>query len=204
MKTMMKQEKRTAIPTPRRGLRWTVAAVVVAAGGALGAGAFAQPADPGAGRPPEMHRHGGPGMGGAGMMGPGLFMGRPEHMNRMLDRWLDGLNATEVQRTQIKQIALAAATDLRAQHEAARGLREQGLQLFAAPTATVDAAAVESLRQRMLAQHDQASQRVTQALIETANLLTPEQRARMVERMQQRGEHMRGRDAAPRTPPGNS
>ena len=123
---------------------------------------------------------------GAGMGGPGamMFGGSPEHIGRGVDRMLDGLNATDAQRAQVKQIALAAATDLKAQHDAGRGLRDQGLQLFATPT--VDARAAEALRRQMLDQHDQASKRVLQAMLDVSAVLTPEQRAKFAERMKQR------------------
>ena len=81
---------------------------------------------------------------------------------------------------------------MKAQREAGRALREQGLQLFTQPT--VDATAAEALRQQMLAQHDQASKRMLQAMLDVAKVLTPEQRAQLAERMKQRARH----DAAPR------
>ena len=128
-----------------------------------------------------------------GMVGPGghghgptggmmMFGGSPEHVGRGVDRLLDGLGATDAQRTQIKQIAMAAATDLRLGHESGRALREKGAQIFAAPT--VDAAAAESLRQQMVSQHDQASKRTLQAMLDVGKVLTPEQRATMAARMQ--------------------
>ncbi len=125
--------------------------------------------------------HHGPGMhGGAGGGGMMMFGGPPERVDRMLD----GLNATEAQRTQIRQIATAAAADMKAQHEAGRGLHEKGMQLFTAPV--VDAAAAESLRQQMSAQHDQASKRMLQAMLDVSKVLTPEQRAKLGERMKER------------------
>jgi Spy/CpxP family protein refolding chaperone len=127
-------------------------------------------------------------MGGHGPHGPGgmdmMFGGPPEHMGRGIDHMLDGLNATDAQRTQIKQIAMAAAADLKAQREAGKGLREKGMQIFAAPS--VDAGAAEALRQQMLTQHDQASKRVLQAMLDVSKVLTPEQRAKIGERMKQR------------------
>ncbi len=156
----------------------------------------AQPAPP----PPGMMGNGGPGgpgmghmhhgMGGGGMGGM-MFGGSPEHMGRMIDRMLDGLNATDAQRTQIKQIAAAAAGDLKAQAQSGRGLRQRGMQIFTAPT--VDAAAAEQLRQQMLQQHDQMSRRVTQAMLDVARVLTPEQRARLGERMRDRQMRMEDR-----------
>lgn len=122
---------------------------------------------------------------GAGPM-PGMMMfgGSPEHLGRGIDHMLDGLGATEAQRAQVKQIAMAAAADLKTQREAGHALHEKSMEVFAAPT--VDAAAAESLRQQMLAQHDQASKRVLQAMLDASKVLTPEQRAKLAERFKQR------------------
>ena len=128
-----------------------------------------------------MHHHGG-GM----MMG-----GSPEHMGRMIDHMLDGLNATDAQRAQIKQIAQAAADELKTQREAGRALRQQGMQIFTAPN--VDANAAETLRQQMMAQHDQVSRRMTQAMVDISRVLTPEQRAKIGERMKERAAKMQER-----------
>ena len=112
-------------------------------------------------------------------------------IGRMVDRMLDGLNATDAQRSQIKQIATAAAADLKAQAQAGRGLRQRAMQAFTAPN--VDAAAVEQIRQQMLQQHDQMSRRMTQAMLDVARVLTPEQRARLGERMRDREAQMQDR-----------
>jgi periplasmic protein CpxP/Spy len=126
-----------------------------------------------------------------GDMGGGMFRGSPEHMSRMVDRMLDGLSASDAQRSQIKQIAAGAAADLKAQAEAGRGLRQRAMQAFTAPN--VDAAAVEQVRQQMLQQHDQMSRRMTQAMLDVARVLTPEQRARLGERMRDRQATMEDR-----------
>lgn len=131
------------------------------------------------------------------MPGPGarpgmmLFGGPPEHVERSVDHMLDGLGASDAQRAQIKQIAQAAAVDLKAQREAGRGLREKGMQIFAAPT--VDAAAAESVRQQVQAQQDQASKRMLQAMLDVSKVLTPEQRAKIGERMKNREAQMHDR-----------
>ena len=162
-----------------RGLRQVILAALVAIGAALAMSAWAQPGG----------HHGGPGMGGPGMM----FGGSPEQVGRAIDHMLDGLSASDDQRSQIKRIAQAAATDLKVQRDASGGLREKAALVFAAPN--VDAAAAESLRQQMLAQHDQRSRRVLQALLEVSKVLTPEQRAKLGERIKQReaqrGERMK-------------
>ena len=74
------------------------------------------------------------------------------------------------------------------------------MQIFTAPT--VDANAAEQLRQQTLAQHDQMSKRVTQAMLDVARVLTPEQRAKIGERMRDRQarmeERMKRMDREPR------
>lgn len=119
------------------------------------------------------HGHGGHAMGGS-----------PKHIARMLD----SVNATEAQRSQIKQISEAAAADLRTQREAGKGLREQQMQLFTQPT--VDANAVEAVRKQLVAQHDQSSRRMSLAMIEVSRVLTPEQRVKLAETMKARRDTM--------------
>ena len=123
--------------------------------------------------------HGGRGGHHAGI-GGGMGLMHPQRMERVLD----SVNASAEQRAQIKQIVQAAQADLRAQREAGRSLREQSMALFAQPT--VDARAAETLRQQMLAQHDQASKRALQAMLEVSRVLTAEQRKALADRMAQR------------------
>ncbi|MEP7138326.1 MAG: Spy/CpxP family protein refolding chaperone [Caldimonas sp.] len=156
---------------------------------AIGQTAWAQAAPP----PPAMMGEGGPGMGHRmhGGMGGMMFAGSPGRMGRMIDRMLDGLNASDAQRAQIKQIAAAAAADLKSQARSGREVRQRGMQIFTAPT--VDAAAAEQVRQQMLQEHDQMSRRMTQAMLDVARVLTPEQRARIGERMRDRQARMEER-----------
>jgi len=92
---------------------------------------------------------------------------------------------------------VAAATDLRAQREAGRDLRERQMQLFTAPV--VDANATEQLRQQMLVQHDQMTRRVTQAMLDVSRVLSPEQRATLLQRLRDRVSrgHASGDDVEP-------
>jgi periplasmic protein CpxP/Spy len=189
MKEWMMERTQVMTATARpaqRGVRMVLLSMLVAVSATVAMSAWAQP---------MRHGHGGPG--GGDMM----FAGSPERVARGVDRMLDGLNATDAQRAQVKQIAEAAAVDLRAQREATRALREQGRQIFAAPT--VDAAAAESVRQQLVVKHDEASRRMLQAKLDVSRVLTPEQRAKLAERMQQRGRHMgeRGRMMERQQPP---
>jgi Spy/CpxP family protein refolding chaperone len=124
------------------------------------------------------------------MMGGPMMMGPPGHMQHMLD----AVNATADQRSQIKTIMDAAHADLKVQHEAGRALHEQSMQLFT--QTTVDARAAEALRQQMLAQHDQASKRMLQAMLDISRVLTPEQRQQIAANMTQREAAMQTRRAA--------
>lgn len=173
------------VKSPRTLARWMGAGVMALAAG-LTLPAAAQPG-PGMGRPGMDGPHGGPGMGGPDMM----MMGDPAHMARGVDRMLDGLGISDAQRSQIQQIVQAASTEMRAQHEAGRALRDKGMQLLTAPT--IDATAAEALRQQMQVQHDQASKRMLQTLIDVARVLTPEQRTKLGERMKLRRDAMQER-----------
>ncbi len=146
--------------------RWLIsAALLLALGGVMATSALAQP---------------GGGHHGAGMM----FQGSPEQVGRAIDHMLDGVAASDSQRSEVKQIAQAAAADLKGQREVTRSLRERALQVFTAPN--VDANAAEMLRQQMQAQHDQGSRRMFQAMLDISRVLTPEQRAKLGERFKQR------------------
>lgn len=169
-----------AIRNSRKGVAYVVTTIALAVAGAAAVVPLAAQAMPGG--------HGGPGMMG-GHEGHG--------MGRMLERMLDKVGATDAQRAQIKQITQLAETDLRAQQEAGRALREQALALMSAPT--LDAAAAESLRQQMLARHDQSSRRMMQAMLDVGNVLTPAQRSKLAEQMKRFGErtHQRGMQRQP-------
>ena len=171
-----------AAASPRRASRIKKAAIATLVALAAGAGAVAW-ADGRAGG------WGGHGMGGPAMMGGGY--GMMGDGSRMSDRMLAGLNATDAQRAQIRQIMQAAAADMKTQFEAGRALREQGLAIFSAPV--VDAAAAESLRQQMVAHYDQMSQKMTQTMVAVANVLTPEQSAKFAERSTMRTQEWRDR-----------
>jgi len=162
-------QTKTVYLSTARSTRLFAAALLLALTGAFVAVAQAQPtpAPQAAGR---AFAHGGAGDG------------------RMLERMLDGVNASADQRSRIHEIMKSAMTDLRAQRQASRGLREQLTTLFAQPT--VDARAVEAVRQQMLQQHDQSSRRWMQAMLDASVVLTPEQRVQLAEHMKQRHDMM--------------
>ena len=161
-----KTRSSTQRPTRRSAWRTALAVAAVTLGASLSPLAWALP------------------FGGQGGPGGHELGGSPRHMERLLDE----VKATPEQRAQIKQMTEAARTDLLAQREAGRKLHEQNRALFAQPT--VDARTAETLRQQLMAQHDQASKRMLQLKLDISRVLSPEQRAMLNERMKQRGEMM--------------
>jgi Spy/CpxP family protein refolding chaperone len=170
-------------PTRRRGFalrRLGTGALVLALAGGGASIASAQPMGPKGG---SMD---GPACGPhmAGHAPGGSFGG---HGGAMLpDRLLDGVGASADQKTRVRDIFKAAQDDLRKQHDAARDLHGQMLALFTAPK--IDAAAAEALRQKQLAQHDAASKRQLQAMLDAQAVLTPEQRLKLADRLKARQE----------------
>jgi Spy/CpxP family protein refolding chaperone len=120
----------------------------------------------------------GEGYGGAGgAHGHGMGMGMGMGLTHLLAR----VQATPEQRAQIKTILQTARTELEATHGAGRSLHQQMMQALVQPT--LDDKAVEALRQQIQANHEAASKRMTQALLDAARVLTPEQRKSLAERM---------------------
>jgi len=112
--------------------------------------------------------------------------------DRMVEHLARGLDLQPAQREQLRALAQAARTDLQALREQGRTLRQERHQLLGA--ATLDEAALEALRQRELAWHDALTARMNRFMIDSARVLTPEQRQRWAERMQCRtdGAHRHG------------
>lgn len=131
--------------------------------------------------------------------GPGSHEGHRSHMMgghhgggdmgmKMSGRMLELVKATPEQRAQIQKIMDGARTDMQARREAGQSLRAELMAAMAQPN--IDAGAVEQIRQKMLAQHDQASKRRMQAVVDAARVLTPEQRKQLAERMSKRRDMM--------------
>jgi Spy/CpxP family protein refolding chaperone len=157
------------LPTPRR--EWLSSAMRASLSVSL-AGAGLQAA---AQSPPAAHNHG-PGSGTApGNPGAG--------MDRMLNRLLDGLDLTADQRSKLQALAQRGRQEMEAGQAPRRALREQSLAEWAKPQ--LDLSAIESIRAQMSRLHDDASKKMNALLIEAAQVLSPSQRAQVVQRLQQ-------------------
>jgi Spy/CpxP family protein refolding chaperone len=75
--------------------------------------------------------------------------------------------------------------------EKAQAARQKARELLTPPT--IDRTAIEAFRAAQVAQLDAVSKRLTQALTEAAEVLTPKQREQISERMERRrGQWRRG------------
>jgi Spy/CpxP family protein refolding chaperone len=94
------------------------------------------------------------------------------------------IDASSEQQEKLRTIVRAAVRDLVPLHEKAHAARERARQLLTQPT--VDRAAIEAFRAEQIAQVDAASKRLTQAVTEAAEVLTPQQRQQISDHLQQR------------------
>src|SRR5262247_3298672 len=104
-----------------------------------------------------------------------------EHIDRMLKHLYVEIDATEAQKQQLAPIVKAAAHDMLPFRTQMRAARRQAVELLSRDV--VDRAALEALRADQLRLAEQASQRFTQALADVADVLTPEQRRQLAERV---------------------
>jgi Spy/CpxP family protein refolding chaperone len=102
----------------------------------------------------------------------------------LTDQTLQAIGATADQRAKIAAIQNQARVDLQGQRGVNGNARLEMAQALAAPT--VDPSAAEAARQKMLAQMDAASQRMLQARLMIAAVLTPDQRQQLLTMAQQR------------------
>jgi periplasmic protein CpxP/Spy len=118
------------------------------------------------------------GRGFGGMMYPGAI-------ERRVNRVLGIVDASTEQKQKVRAIFEKAANDL----YAARDQRQQNRRAMAEAlaAATIDRAKVEQLRGDRMKIADATSKRLTDALVEAAEVLTPAQRADLVARFQRRG-----------------
>jgi len=153
--------------------------------------AFAQPmgGPGGPGGPGPWHGHGmgmdfgmGMGFGGMGDTDPAVAARR---LDAMVAYRLADVDATPEQRARISAIVQSLARDLHGTRAKLAELRRQSIALLGA--ATIDRARLEKLRAEQMQIADSSSRRLLQAMADGADVLTPEQRTKLMERFQRRG-----------------
>jgi periplasmic protein CpxP/Spy len=103
------------------------------------------------------------------------------HVERMMKHIAVEADATAEQQAKLVTIATGTVDDLLPLRAKAQATREQAIALFTATN--VDRAAIERLRSERLALAETASKRIAQALADAADVLTPDQRKNLVERL---------------------
>jgi len=156
-----------------------IATLVAAVATVFGVRAFA---DAGYG---GWHRIAHAGYGGwhrGGFMGATVDPARlDEHLDRMLRHLYVEIDATDAQKQLLAPIVKSAARDLLPVRSRIHDARRQAVELLSRPT--IDRAALETLRDEQIKLMDQASKRLTEALADVADVLTPEQRRQVAERI---------------------
>ena len=107
-----------------------------------------------------------------------------EHFQVHVKHVLAEVDATPEQQARVNEIIATAAVDLKALQGRHAGARAAMHQVFTAPA--IDRLRLEQLRLEHLAAVDEASRRCVTALADAAEVLTPEQRATLGAKMEQR------------------
>jgi periplasmic protein CpxP/Spy len=97
-----------------------------------------------------------------------------KHLDRMLKHFYVEIDATEEQKRRLEPIVKQAAKDLMPLREQLHAGRKQALELLTQER--VDPAAIEALRAQKLQLMDEGSRRLSRAIAEAADVLTPAQR----------------------------
>ena len=168
-----------------RRSRLAILAGVAAAVVSLGACAQSGPGGP-AGPFADGGRHGGHHGGGWGRGGHAAMT--PEQMNARIDKFVDralsSVDGTPEQKQKVGAIAKQAAGELRPLRESHANARKKAVELLSA--STVDRAALEKVRAEELQTAEAVSKRMTQAIADAAEVLTPDQRVKLRDRMSKR------------------
>jgi Spy/CpxP family protein refolding chaperone len=101
------------------------------------------------------------------------------HVQKMLQHFYIEVDATDEQKQKLEPIVKQAIAELMPLHSQFHAAHEQVVNLLTQDT--IDRAALETLRASHIQLADQSSERITQALADVGDALTPVQRRKLVE-----------------------
>ncbi|MDD2700277.1 MAG: Spy/CpxP family protein refolding chaperone [Sideroxydans sp.] len=132
-------------------------------------------------------RHGGP---QAFMSGGEMDTARMgKFADKRMQRMLDDVKASDAQKEKASAIVKAA---LEEGAPLAKQMRDNHLQMRKLMSAaTLDKAAIEAMRAEQIKLADEASKRMTSTMLAVADVLTPEQRAQLEQKMEKRHSKLR-------------
>ena len=122
-----------------------------------------------------------------GMSGPIDPAKIDTQIERMIKHFAVEVEVDQVQRDKLTVIAKGAAKDLLPLRDKLQSARQQAIAIAGAPN--VDRAGMEKFRGEQIALADTVSRRMTQALADAAEVLTPAQRQKIAAHMKERSEH---------------
>lgn len=157
-----------SLPPRRRGRSWLLIATLTLAAALTGAAASRAVS--------QHYRHGPTFMGAA--FDP---IRAAERADRAIRHLAVEVDATNEQQEKLRAIVKDLVRDLLPMREMAWAARQRGRTLLTQPS--IDRGAIETLRTEQLALADGASRRLAQALGDAADVLTPEQRRKLDDRL---------------------
>jgi|SRR5215470_3561467 len=118
-----------------------------------------------------------------GHFGGGSFF-TPGRVERMVNRVARAVDASSEQKQKITEVFRGAADDLNALRQKRLDGRKQMVEVLAAPT--IDRGKLEALRAAQMQLADAASKRLTAAVADAGDVLTPAQRTELAKRIEER------------------
>ena len=167
--------------------RWWVGGLGVAAALMASMVAFNAHAEHG-GRDHPRHMMGEAGGGAAFGMA-----GLPPLAGRHAERFYKRLNVTDEQKAQLQALAKAQKDDMHKQREAHQALHQDMKAMLRQPN--MDDAALQTLRAKVLAHHQDMAAKRWDMGVNMARVLTPEQRQQMADMMDKREARMKDKKA---------